>query len=1108
VRVTNTDSGVEAAAQSNEDGNYNIPFLISGTYAVQAEGTGFKRFVRNGVEIRVSEAVELGIRMELGQVTESVEVNDTTPLLDTAAASLGQVIDTRRITELPISAGSAMELMLLTPGIVEPSKFVWKAAFNNRDTATDGNRAYTTEYQIDGVSNTYADTRNERSLYSFGPPASAVREFKMQTSSYDASVGHTMGSVVNVSTANGTNELHGEAHWFVKNAALDAPNFFNNKFGTKEPVYQDNRFGVSAGGPVMLPRLYNGRNRTFWHYSWEENKWATPSTFTATVPTAGQRQGDFSDLLRLGSGYQIYDPDTITSAAGGRFSRQPLPGNVIPASRLDAIGLKLAGFFPLPNQAGTADGLNNYSIALTEKQRYYVHLARVDHAISEDHRFFVRVHYDRQRADKDRRFGADNPANGLLINRNNKGAALDDVIVLSPSLVLNLRYGVTYQTFGEQRISSGFDLSSLGFSTALTSLVDRNVATIPYVTAGPYAAVNRWQDGDGATTSLTHSVGGHFTKLLGSHNLKFGTEFRAHRAFNNRFPRSTAPAFEYNNVYTRGPLDNSPAARIGQELAAMLLGIPAGNMEHSASFALQDTWWGTYLHDDLKVSPKLTLNLGLRYELESPMTERFNRLVAGFDATAASPLDAAARANYARAPIPEIAPGDFRALGGLTFTNQGGIGRAPYRGERNNFMPRIGLAYQLRNSTVFRAGYGLYYGTLGVNSTSPIQTGFTQSTPIQASLDNGLSFRATNANPFPDGLIAPLGAAGGLTTNLGQSISFYLPDRKHAYSQRWSAGFQQLLPLEFLVDISYVANRGTRIEVDRPLNVTPREYLSRSPMRDQATIDYLSATFTSPFAGTNPIYGARMSRAALLQPYPHFGNISVGEPIGYSWYHSMQLRAEKRFSRGYTFQLAYTWSKLMEAVEFLNPTDPLPYETIGSFDRPHRLAMSGIWEIPVGRGRAFLADLPAPVEFIAGGWQLGAVIVRQAGGPLAFGNALFVGDIKDIVLPKSERSADRWFNTEAGFNRTPAQQLASNIRAFPLRLSGVRGDGRATWDFSAIKNFRIRERAMMQFRAEAYNAWNHPNFNNPNQNPTATAFGSITAAGPSRNFQLALKLKF
>ena len=1106
VRAINVDTGTAASAKSNASGTYNIPFLLPGTYRVTAEIAGFKRFVREGIQVRVSETVDLGIQMEVGAVTETIEVKAESPLLDTAGSSLGQVVDQRRALELPIAAGNPLQLILLTPGLTEPSTFLWKPAWNFRQLTVDGNGATNNEFQIDGVSNTFADSTAGQSRFAFSPPQSAVSEFKIQTAPYDASAGHTIGALINVSTKNGTNELHGEAHWFVRNRAFDAPSFFNNRAGTRPAVYQDNRYGASAGGPVYIPKAYNGKSKTFWFYTYEGNKWGVPQPFTGTVPTGLERQGDFSDLLKLGSRYQIYDPATIATAPNGRTTRQPFAGNIIPQNRLDRIATNLLKFYPMPNQTGTVDGLNNYfNGAATAKEDYYVHLARIDHAFSDQHRVFARLNYDWWAEDKNHYYN--NDAQGIILNRINRGLALDDVYVLAPSLVFNMRYGLTQQEFPERRTSRGTDLASIGFSPALTSLIDKNLMTLPRISLSSFSGLGSWESGDGTNTTITHSLTGNFTRMAGPHSLKFGADFRVYRSFGNRFPQSTAPDLSFGSSYTQGPFDNSPSAPVGQDLASMLLGIPGGSMARTASYGLQDKYLALYIQDDFKVSPKLTLNFGLRYEYEGPVTERFDRLVGGFAFDTSNPIEAQARANYTRSPIPELPVDQFRVRGGQLWVSKDS--RSPFRGEKRDFLPRVGLAYQLTPKTALRAGYGIFYDSMGVSTTRAVQTGFSQSTPIQASLDNGLSFIASTANPFPTGLLAPIGPSGGLTTNLGQSITFYDAGRRRPYSQRWSLGLQRMLPAQFLLEAEYVGNKAIRLPVSQELDYTARQYLSTSPVRDQNTINLLSAAIPNPFYGVNPIYGTTTSRSGLLRPFPEFSSVNVSASMGYSWYHSLQTRIEKRFSQGYTFLLGYTWAKAMDAVEFLNASDPLPYRSIGSFDRPHRISMSGIWELPFGKGRRYGSKLPAPVQFLAGGWQLSGLVVRQAGPALGFGNVIFNGDLHSIPLPKGQRNVDRWFNTEAGFNRDSAQQLSSNIRAFPLRFSGIRGDGRANWDFSTIKDFRIHESVAMQFRAECYNCWNHANFNAPNTSPTSSAFGRITGtASDPRNFQFSLKLKF
>lgn len=1112
VRATHSETGMSASATASAAGVFQIPFLPPGRYRVSAELPGFKRFVQDNVEVRVGESVDLPIRLEVGQVTESVEVTATTPLLDTAGSSLGQVMDRRRILELPQRGANPMELTLLAPGVVNATNLRLRKAFAPEATsqiAVDGAGQYNNEFQIDGISNMSADRGRGYGRIAFSPPIHAVREFKMQTTSYDASVGRTMGAVINVSTASGTNDWHGELHYVLRHSSLDAPNFFNNKAGTKPGVYQDHRYGGSIGGPLILPGIYNGRQRTFWFYVGDDNRFGVPTRWTQTVPTAAQREGDFSALLRLGSTYQIYDPFSTQPAPGGRFRRQPFPGNVIPKNLLDPTGLKLVALYPLPNQPGTSDGRNNFFLSNKALEKIYQHLLRLDHAFNENHRAFLRLHYDFWFEDKNDSFGTH--INGIHLNRPNRGVAVDDVVILNPTLVLNVRYGLTSTKWWQYRRTRGYDLSRLGFSESLIRLLDPRQAPVPRIQVGAFSTISDWESpGDGYNSSLIHTLGGHLTKMHGRHAFKFGAELRVERSFNNRRPIGVAPDFSFTTTYTRGPLDNSPAAPIGQDLASLLLGIPSGSMEVATSSALQNRYLGAYWHDDIRLTRALTLNIGLRWEFEDPVTERFNRLVAGFDFTSPNPIESQARATYAAGPIPELSPSDFRVLGGLTWVAQGRTGRSPFATDKHNVMPRFGLAYQLNSKTVIRGGYGMFYDTLGILKTVAIQTGFSQSTPIQASLDNGLTYVAKTANPFPNGLLQPRGPAGGLTTNLGQNIEFHNPNRRHAYAQRWSLGVQRVLPGEFLIELSYVANRGTRLEVTRELNTTPARYLSTSPFRDQSTIDFLSRTFPNPFFGLDPVYGRNISRANLLRPYPHFGSITTGDPAGYSWYHSLQIRAEKRLSRSYTVQLGYTFSKLMEATEFLNASDPMPYETIASLDRPHRLTASGIWEIPLGRGRRFGGNWSGPVNFVLGGWQLTAIVARQSGAPLGFGNAIFTGDIKKIPLPKSQRDVDRWFNTEAGFNRNSAQQLSFNLRAFPLRFSGIRGDDQRSWDFSIAKDFPLRgERVKMRFRADVYNALNQTNFNNPNTSPTSTAFGRITATqGDARNWQLSLRMLF
>jgi hypothetical protein len=472
--------------------------------------------------------------------------------------------------------------------------------------------------------------------------------------------------------------------------------------------------------------------------------------------------------------------------------------------------------------------------------------------------------------------------------------------------------------------------------------------------------------------------------------------------------------------------------------------------------------------------------------------------------------------------MPGLPVDQFRVLGGLTFANVNGNPRTYYEGEKNNFLPRFGFAYQLAQKTVLRGGYGWFYNSIGILQSNTFQTGFSQSTPIQATLDSGVSFVASNANPFPNGLVAPRGAAGGLTTNLSQDIRFFEAKRKQPYAQRWSFGIQQEMPLGWVLETSYVGNRATRLNgectsITNPtcqnINGVPNSILSTSPTRDNATIAFLGQTFANPFYGTDPIYTQTITRRQLLRPYPEFGNVLVSRPVGYSWYHSLQVRLEKRFSQGYTFQAGYTWSKNMEATQFLNDGDTRPSEVISALDRTHRFVASGIWELPFGRSRKWGGHWNSVTNFVAGGWQLNGIMQHQTGEPMDFGNRILVGDLKLVALPDDQRSVDHWFRYDASgrsvdFNSNSSQQPSDNVRTLPLRFSGIRGPAQDRWDFSAFKNFQINERFRTQFRAECFNAFNHPNLAKPNNDPTSTSFGAITSQDTPRQWQMALKVTF
>ena len=1122
VKITNVAMGTTVSVTTNEAGIFQAPFLIPGTYQLTVENTGFKKYVRDGLILRVNDTLELEIVMEVGAVGESVTVTADAPALETTSSSMGQVIDARRIAELPIAHGDPFKLIGLAGGVAYTGSIRLDRPFEPTHIvgfAMDGTRGNRSDITIDGVASTATANANEV-ISSYVPPQDLVAEFKVQTATFDASMGNTEGGVTNLSIKSGTNNFHGTAYWVKMAPKLFANDFFANANKIARPDFNYDRWGGTVGGPVWVPKVYKGKNKTFFMYGIEKIPESRPrNNGTPTVPTEKMKQGDFSELLAIGSQYQIYNPFTRRAVAGGRFQQDPFLNNIIPANLISPVARKIVdAYFPKPLTAGNADGTNNFqNPALTETIEYLTQTIRVDHVINEKQRVFARFSWYDRDSNYNNYFG--NIATGEWFLFKSRQATFDDVLTINPTTVLNFRYG--YNRFIRGTDSNpgnrGIDLTTLGFPAYYNNLIPEDIRRFPRFDITGYQGTGV---GGELRPNDTHSVVLTVNKAAGSHSLKTGFEFRSYRETDKFFANNQTGQFNFDSTWTRGPLDNAPTApgQLGQSFASFLLGLPSsGFVNRAADYAEQSLTWGFFIHDDWKFNSRLTLNLGLRYEIEGALTERFNRSVRSFDYQAIQPFETAAQTNYARNPTPEVPVGQFLLRGGLTFAGINGQPRGLYETPKGNFMPRVGLAYKLTDKTVLRAGYGIFYGFLGQRRGDVVQSGFSLQTPFVTSLDNGLSFISTLSNPWPNGIQEPVGAALGPQTFLGQSITFFNPEPLSPYMQRWQLSIQRELGAGFVLDVGYVGNRGTHVEFTRNLNALPNKYLSKLPTRDQTVIDYLSRNLPNPLAGLMPTTAAAVFRATniarsrLLVPFPHFDAVNTTENGGYSWYHSMQLGVEKRFSRGYTIGMNYTFSKFMEAIELLNAGDPRPTEVISAVDRPHRLTVSAIYEMPFGRGRTLLSDSNAVVSRIVGGWQVAGVFAFQSGAPIGFGNIIFTGNVADIQLPGDQQTVARWFNTDAGFNKVAAQQLASNVRTFPLRFGSVRADQINNYDLSIIKNTEIWEGKNLQFRAEFLNAFNHPLFPGPNTNPTQVQFGTVQASTQDnypRRIQLTVKFLF
>ncbi len=1128
VSATNAATNNAVWATADESGDYTILFLTPGRYSLAAEAPGFKKLLRPEVEVRVGDKLTLDLALEVGELVETVNVVTETPLLEAATASSGQVIDRKRIAELPLSDGNPFVLSRLAPGITYTGDLKFSRPFDNLGTssivsngAPGGN-----EFTLDGSPN----TANRDSRVAFVPPADAVQEFKVVTTSFDAQQGHTAGANVDVTLRSGTNDFHGTLYEFVRNDVFSANDFFLNRAGRPRDALRYNRYGGTLGGPVLLPRtgsggpkIWNGRGRLFFFFSYEGLKDVFPEPGQFTVPTLDERRGDFSALLPLG--IRIYDPLSAVRV-GSRVERTPFPGNVIPEERISAVARTYLQFYPLPNQPGDAQGRNNFISANRRTDTFNSETLRLDFNFAPRHTSFFRYTRNNRLEERGNWTGIVNGIRptGTLLYRNNNAATYDHVYTASAKAVVNLRAGFTHFDSPTLRPSEGFfSPASLGFSPRTAALFD-GLSYFPRFETGEFSPL-----GDALGAGFSHAIYSlqpTVTRIAGHHTLRAGYDFRVYREDASGLGHA-AGRYDFRTDFTRGPFDNSPAAPIGQDLAALLLGQPTGGLlERNTSRSNQTVYHGLFFQDDWKTSARLTLNLGLRYEYEGPTTERFDRNVRGFDETSPSPIEAAARAAYAANPIPEIVPADFRVRGGLLFAGAGG--RGFWEADKNNFQPRLGFAYRFGERTVLRGGWAIYTVPFIIDGVQ--QAGFSQSTNLVPTLDNGLTFRANLDDPFPEGLPPAPGASQGLATFVGRDLDFVPVERSNGQAQRWQLSLEHEFKGSWLVEAAYIGNRGYDLTTERDaLNALPRGYLSTAPARDQSRIDFLTASVPNPFRGLAPgtgLDGSTVQRQQLLRPFPQFGNLRTRRHDGSSIYHAAQLRVEKRFSRGYTVLASYTWSKLLEEVSLLNPTDAEYERRLSVNDTPHRAVVSGIWELPFGRGRKWGTNWGGVREAILGGWQVQGIWQAQSGRPLDIGNLYFDGDPSELRTRIDGGTVDAVFDT-SGFYFTdapvrangvvvpalqrndPRIRLLFNVRRLPSRLPSLRSQPLNLWDLAVSKNFLFTERTRLQLRGEFLNAFNHPQFNNPVLDPTNSNFGKVTSqANLPRNIQLGVKLLF
>lgn len=1143
VTIENQATNVKLRTPTNDDGRFYERYLLPGTYSVTVEHPGFVRYVQTGILLDVEQTIALTCTLKVGEVTSTVEVTANTAQLATETSTVATTIGSKPILDLPISGRSPMSLATLVPGVI-PS------GGSNSPWISGGRNDYN-DVTIDGTSVIVPENNVSHLQIAYVPIEDSVSEFTIITNSLAAEYGRTGGGTISMATRGGTNALHGTLFEFNRNNIFNANSWGNIRAGVPRSIVRYNQFGGSVGGPIVIPHFYNGQSKTFFFVSEQSTRQPSGSTPTFSVPTADMRQGIFTGLTNgagnaVGQPVTIYDPMTVgpnpaCPSSQPNCFRQPFPNNVIPANRFDPVAVKLMSYWPLPNSPGTVTNAalqtNNWHTVGSSTSPNDQIDARIDHNFSDKFRMFARGSNQTGSSSPFNAFGNPGTPTGTgdgPTNYYNRNVTMNFVYTLSPTTVLNFNYGFARDYSVRLPFSEGTTPSSLGFPSYLNSLVDN--FEFPQISISGNSS--SYTLGQASYTTLkdfpySHILRGDVTKIMGKHTLKMGATWE--KMFVN-FTQLGSPDGQYSfgSSFTQQNASAGTSTTQGNGFAAFLLGLPSnngGDLQFSYSAATASTYSGGYFQDDWKVTKKLSVNLGIRYDVDTPRTERYNRL-SFFDINAASPLQGKVAAS---ATCPDC--GSLK--GAMMFV---GAPNAPYGRHQtptdlNNWAPRIGFAYNIFKDTVIRGAYGILYapsmlqaaGTSGSSGTE----GFTGSTALNSTLDNGSTFIASLSNPFPSGVVRPLGAANGpisgTLTDIGGSIgdSFFI-DYVNPVIQQWNFNIQQQVKGNWVIQVGYLGSKGQHLpdgESSMTYNQLPDSYLALGTN--------LLANVANPFYGViqNPtsVYASPTIQARyLLAQYPQYSGVNAfRKPQANSNYQSMILSAEHRFHDGLTTLISFTGSKLLDdasqVVTYIGQAGTKQdfycrkcEKSVSSQDVPRRLVASATYEVPVGRNRKYFGSMPKAVDMFLGGWQMNGITTFQKGIPVAIGNG---GNSANIGAPgirptdngqnpeNSGSIGDRlnnYFN-QSVFSQTPNYAFG-NVGRF---LPNVRMPGTHNLDFSLHKNFHPVERIDLQFRAEAYNFTNSPTWGGLGTTVNSPSnFGIITSKSGNRTMQLALKMLF
>ena len=1103
VTVTNTATNTTATTVTNESGSYLTPYLTPGEYTLTVQAGGFKKHIRENIILQAVDKVRIDAQLQVGTQTDSITVTESISTLQTETATRGSTIDSQVLANVPTQGRNPFQLAWSTPAVVKTGTFRYLRSFDIGGTSgmsINGGRGKENEVLLDGISG----VRSDRTVNQV-PTMESIAEFKVLTNTYDAQYGRTGGGIVTIVSRSGGNDFHGNLFEYLQNDKLNANQSELNAAGTARSPNHINSFGFQLSGPVLIPKLFDGRNKLFWLISYEGMRQRSADPGVVTLPTADWRSGNFSSLLNsAGSTVVLYDP-LSTTAAG---TRTAFANNQIPSTRINQVAANVLQYVPLPTSSGaTYTHANNY----TYPSRWIGDLnqwnGRVDYAINSRNNAYFRYGQNPYSEYRGLVFAKGpndpnvaEPTGNAPLLRNGRTWSADWTSTISPTMTFDLRAGLSrWEESSGNTFGANYNPTQLGFDSSLVNQFAQ--LQFPRFEYSDYQAVG---SGTLANSNAydTYSLQPNLNMVRGRHFLKFGAEFRRYND-NTANPGKASGTYSFTKAWTQAQVGTS-SSTAGDSFASFLLGYPqSASVDRNINPAYVHFYYAGFFQDDFKITKRLTLNLGLRWDYESPATERYNRMVVGFDPTATSALAASVSS--------------LSLKGALQFANVNGTGRGSVLPDKNNIAPRIGAAYRLTEKTVLRAGYGLYY--LGQSATGS-NNGFSASTSAVTSTDAGLTPAVTLTNAFANLTGGKLISAAGTSTDYyGTSVSANYMNRPLPYSHQYSFDIQRELPLKILFEAGYAGNQTRKLPISASLNYLPYDQMGQAS-------SYYTTKITNPLAGLVPnnsaLNGSTISRIYLLYAYPQYSQVTLNNiPIGKSRYDAAIFKATRRFSDGMTFIFSYTLAKNLEQVSMLNSQDlnttdysktKLEKRPAVEADTPNKINLTGVYEIPVGRGRKFGAQMSPVLNQLVGGWTFNGDYTYQTGWAVAYPNAAQTcsGSAK-----LSNATGGQWFNTSCWTDSTTGTRVSKigdyAYRTFPTYFSDVRLPAYNNMDMSLAKYFPIHERMRLQFRFEAINALNHPWFSGiQSTDVTSANFGKLTATQSNlpRYLKLGLNLQW